>query len=62
LGRPMAAAIRFANVTAALSCRALDGRTGIPDRAEVDALVGALGDPRLSDREIAARFSNEDPA
>jgi len=34
LGQPLAEAIRFANVAAALSCRTLDGRSGIPGRKE----------------------------
>ncbi|MDT0143158.1 PfkB family carbohydrate kinase [Microbacterium sp. PRC9] len=42
LGKPLQEAIRFANVTAALSCRALDGRSGIPDRTEVEAALSDL--------------------
>lgn len=42
LGKPLGEAIRFANVTAALSCRAVDGRSGIPGRAEVEDTLRAL--------------------
>jgi sulfofructose kinase len=35
--RPLAEALRFANAVSALSCRALDGRSAIPSRPEVDA-------------------------
>jgi len=42
LGKPYAEAIRFANVTAALSCRALDGRSGIPRRVEVESVLRDL--------------------
>jgi sugar/nucleoside kinase (ribokinase family) len=35
--RPLDEALRFANAVAALSCRALDGRSAIPSRAEADA-------------------------
>jgi sulfofructose kinase len=40
-GRSLEAAASRAAACAALSCRALDGRTAIPDRAELDAFVGA---------------------
>lgn len=39
-GRPIAQAIRFANVAAALKCTVFGGRLGSPDRAAVDALLG----------------------
>ncbi len=39
LGKPMEEAIRFANVTAALSCRGIDGRSAIPSRPEVEAVL-----------------------
>ena len=39
--RPIDAALRFANAVSALSCRALDGRSAIPSRAEVDAWLAA---------------------
>lgn len=42
LGKELADAIRFANVTAALSCRAIDGRSGIPSRAEVEEALRDL--------------------
>jgi sugar/nucleoside kinase (ribokinase family) len=35
-------ALAFAAVTAALSCRGLDGRSAIPDRAEVNAHLPSL--------------------
>lgn len=57
LGRPLVDAMAFANVTAALSCRALDGRTGIPGIEEVDSTLGALERGILSDEEIVARFA-----
>lgn len=40
-GMPLAEAMAYANGTAALSCRAIDGRTGIPTEAE---LLGWLAD------------------
>lgn len=46
IGKELEDALRFANVTAALSCRALDGRSGIPSRAEVEAVLKDL--PRRS--------------
>ncbi|WAB84697.1 PfkB family carbohydrate kinase [Microcella daejeonensis] len=49
LGKSLPAALRFANVTAALSCRAIDGRSGIPTRGEVEDVLRELpeqaGDP-----------------
>lgn len=42
LGKPIPEAIRFANVTAALSCRAIDGRSGIPGRSEVEETLKEL--------------------
>lgn len=38
-GRTLPDALRLANAAAALSCRALDARGAIPDRAELDAFV-----------------------
>ncbi len=38
-GRTISDATRYANVTAALSCRGLDGRSAIPTDAEVRALL-----------------------
>ena len=38
---PTAEALRFANAVSAMSCRALDGRSGIPSRAEVDAWLAS---------------------
>ena len=40
-GRDLAAAMQFANVAAALSCRALDGRSAIPTRVELEAHLEA---------------------
>jgi sulfofructose kinase len=37
--RPLDEALRRANAAAALSCRALDGRSAIPDRGELDAFL-----------------------
>jgi sugar/nucleoside kinase (ribokinase family) len=37
---PLDEALRAANAAAALSCRALDGRSAIPTRAELEAVVG----------------------
>jgi sugar/nucleoside kinase (ribokinase family) len=37
--QPLAEALRFANAAAALSCRALDGRSAIPTREEVEAAL-----------------------
>jgi sugar/nucleoside kinase (ribokinase family) len=39
--RPLGEALRFANAVSALSCRALDGRSAIPSRAEVDTWLAA---------------------
>lgn len=39
-GRPIAQAVRFANVAAALKCTVFGGRLGSPDRAAVDAVLG----------------------
>jgi sulfofructose kinase len=38
-GRPLPDALRWANAAAALSCRALDGRSAIPDRSELEAFL-----------------------
>jgi sugar/nucleoside kinase (ribokinase family) len=40
-GLPLAGQLAFANVTAALSCRGLDGRSQIPSLAEVEAAMPA---------------------
>jgi sugar/nucleoside kinase (ribokinase family) len=40
-GRPIAEALRWANAAAALSCRALDGRSAIPDRTELLAFLAS---------------------
>jgi hypothetical protein len=48
LGNPLQVAARFANVCAALSCRGLDGRSGIPDLAEVEH---HLSQPRAHSHE-----------
>jgi sugar/nucleoside kinase (ribokinase family) len=42
LGRELPEAIRFANVTAALSRRGIDGRSGIPTRDEVENALSDL--------------------
>lgn len=51
LGHDLPDAVRFANVTAALSCRGIDGRSGIPGRAEVEAVL----------RELPASPDSPDP-
>lgn len=38
-GQPLDAAVRFANATAALKCKKLGSRTGLPTRAEVEAML-----------------------
>lgn len=54
LGQGVADAIRLANVTAALSCRAVDGRSGIPGRGEVEQALSGL--PRIEgDHEALVR-------
>ena len=45
-GHPTPDALIRANAVAALSCRALDGRSGLPDRAELEAFLEGSG-PRL---------------
>jgi ribokinase len=40
-GWPLRRGVAFAAAAAALSCRALGGRAGLPTRAEVEALLGA---------------------
>jgi sugar/nucleoside kinase (ribokinase family) len=42
-GRPAGEALRRANATAALACRALDGRSAIPTLDELDAFLAAAG-------------------
>jgi sulfofructose kinase len=37
--RPLPDALRWANAAAALSCRALDGRSALPSRAELEAFL-----------------------
>ena len=59
LGRPMGDALRFANVTAALSCRELDGRTGVPGIDEVDRSLATLEKSALTDIDIALRFTSQ---
>lgn len=41
-GLPMVDCVRYANITAALSCRGLDGRSAIPSHAEVMDLLPSL--------------------
>jgi len=59
LGKRLPEAIRFANVTAALSCRAIDGRSGIPGRAEVEEALRELpkttGDASALIRDLFGR-------
>jgi sulfofructose kinase len=38
-GRTLPDALRWANAAAALACRALDGRSAIPDRSELEAFL-----------------------
>jgi ribokinase len=38
-GRPLRQALRFASATAALKCRAIGGRAGIPSLGEVEAML-----------------------
>jgi len=54
-GRPIGEALRFANAVSALSCRALDGRSAIPTRAEAAAWLA--GSPPVRERvgEAAVR-------
>lgn len=42
-------AVRKANAVAALSCRALDGRSAIPDRSELSAFLSSAGGGRRSE-------------
>ncbi len=56
LGRTVPEAIRFANVTAALSCRALDGRSGIPSLSEVEHALAGMESSHLDDAAIETRF------
>lgn len=58
-GQPLVEAIRFANVTAALSCRGLDGRSTIPDRAEVQTALRTLPAAELGRDDIVARFAKQ---
>jgi sulfofructose kinase len=52
----VAQALPYAAIAAALSCRALDGRSGIPGDAEVRALL-----PRLPCRPLAEEIAKETP-
>lgn len=52
-GRSLPEAARFANACAALSCRALDGRSGIPDLAEVESVLPRLPEPIPDDLATA---------
>jgi sulfofructose kinase len=42
-GRRLDEVLRFGNAAAGLSCRALDGRSGIPSRREVEAFLATAG-------------------
>ena len=59
LGKVLPEAIRFANVAAALSCRAIDGRSGIPDRRMVEETLRELpansGNAPATIRELFSR-------
>jgi len=58
LGLALPEAIRLANVTAAMSCRALDGRSGIPTLSEVEAALSfAPPADRISARSQGAPLS-----
>jgi sulfofructose kinase len=61
MGQPLAEAIRFANVTAGLSCRALDGRSGVPHSDEVERVLRDLDGGHLTDEQIVRRFSTAEP-
>jgi sugar/nucleoside kinase (ribokinase family) len=39
-GRDIRLSLRYANAAAAISCRAVDGRSGIPGRPELLAALG----------------------
>lgn len=58
LGQAISDALRFANVTAALSCLELDGHAGVPDRATVEQHVAELppgpADPAAAIRALGA--------
>ena len=47
-GMPLPDALMFGNTCAALSCRALDGRSGIPTRDQLDAELGLHTTPRAA--------------
>jgi len=49
-GWDVAANVRFASAAAALKCRALGGRTGIPAYGDVVAFLGACGGMGSEDR------------
>lgn len=57
LGQQFEDALRFANVTAALACRALDGRSAIPIRSEVESNLKHLSQSSLSAEGISQRFT-----
>jgi sugar/nucleoside kinase (ribokinase family) len=44
--RPLGDALRFANAAAGLSCRALDGRSGLPSRHEIEELLATSVESR----------------
>ena len=43
-GKPLVEAVAAANICAGRSCRAMDGRSGIPDAAELDTLMAIHAD------------------
>ena len=57
LGQDLEDALRFANVTAALACRGLDGRSAIPIRGEVESQLQHLTPSSLSEEGISQLFS-----
>jgi sulfofructose kinase len=59
-GRDLHEAVVFANAVAAMSCRALDGRSAIPSRQEADAFIQARG--RGPAREISLSDSERNTA
>lgn len=65
LGKELPEALRFANVTAALSCRTIDGRSGIPRRAEVEDTLRDLprsaGDMSALIRDTLGRSTTRVP-
>ncbi len=57
MGLPLQDALRFANVTAALSCRGLDGHSAVPTIDEVRHALERLPDADLPSHAIMERFT-----